>query len=286
MDVKDIAFPHLEIYLKNVPKSFEVFGISIAVYGMVIAFGMMAGVLLAAYDAKKTGQDPDIYWDFALYAIFFSIIGARIYYVVFSWDYYKDHLLDVFKLRQGGLAIYGGVIAAFLTLFIYGKRKKVSFFQMGDTGTKGLVLGQIIGRWGNFFNREAFGGYTDNLFAMRLPVEAVRSSDVTLEIMSHVEEGLSYIQVHPTFLYESLWNTALLFLMLWLEPRKKFQGEVTCMYLCGYGVGRFFIEGLRTDQLLIPGIGLPVSQLLAFFMSIVFGLCILVFEWKFRKKKN
>ncbi len=241
MDVKDIAFPHLEIYLKNVPKSFEVFGISIA------------GVLLAAYDAKKTGQDPDIYWDFALYAIFFSIIGARIYYVVFSWDYYKDHLLDVFKLRQGGLAIYGGVIAAFLTLFIYGKRKKVSFFQMGDTGTKGLVLGQIIGRWGNFFNREAFGGY---------------------------------IQVHPTFLYESLWNTALLFLMLWLEPRKKFQGEVTCMYLCGYGVGRFFIEGLRTDQLLIPGIGLPVSQLLAFFMSIVFGLCILVFEWKFRKKKN
>ncbi|RKJ36741.1 prolipoprotein diacylglyceryl transferase, partial [bacterium 1XD42-8] len=115
---------------------------------------------------------------------------------------------------------------------------------------------------------------------------AVRSSDVTLEIMSHVEEGISYIQVHPTFLYESLWNTALLFLMLWLEPRKKFQGEVTCMYLCGYGVGRFFIEGLRTDQLLIPGIGLPVSQLLAFFMSIVFGLCILVFEWKFRKKKN
>ena len=121
MNVGDIAFPHLGVYLKDVPKSFSIFGFNIAFYGLIIGIGVLAGILMAAHMAKVTGQNPDDYWDFAIYAVIFSIIGARIYYVVFSWDYYKDDLLGIFKLRNGGLAIYGGVIAAFATLFVYGR---------------------------------------------------------------------------------------------------------------------------------------------------------------------
>lgn len=264
MNPGDIAFPHLGIYLRDVPKSISVFGFEIAFYGIIIATGILSGILLAAREAKVTGQDPDDYWDFSIYAVICSIIGARVYYVVFAWDLYKDNLLSVFNLRQGGLAIYGAVIAAFLTGFLYARRKKKSFFLMADTGVVGLVLGQIIGRWGNFFNREAFGQYTDGLFAMRLPVAAVRASDISESIAAHITDGVNYIQVHPTFLYEGLWNTGvLLFLLYYRKKLKKFNGEIALVYLGGYGLGRLWVEGLRTDQLLIPGIGWPVSQLLA-----------------------
>ena len=271
------SFPNLGIYLENVGKSIDVFGFEIAFYGMIIGFGVMAGILMAAREAKVTGQDPEIYYDLALYAVVLSVIGARIYYVIFSWDQYKNDLASIFNIRQGGLAIYGGVIAAVLTVFVYGRVKKLSFAKLADTAVLGLVLGQIIGRWGNFFNREAFGEYTNNLLAMRLPLDAVRSSDVTELMMEHMEviDGISYVQVHPTFLYESLWNAGVLLLLLWWRKRKKFEGEVLLLYLFGYGVGRFWIEGLRTDQLLIPGANLPVSQVLAIVLVIVSGILIL-----------
>ena len=124
MDLMDIAFPNLGIYLRNFPKSFHIFGFEIAFYGVIIGLGVLAGILMAAKWAKATGQDPDVYWDFSIYAVIFSIIGARIYYVVFEWEHYKDDLLSILNLRQGGLAIYGGVIAAFITLFIYARIKK------------------------------------------------------------------------------------------------------------------------------------------------------------------
>lgn len=258
----DIAFPHLGIYLENVPKGFEVFGFTITLYGIIIATGIVLGILLATHEAKVSGQDAETYWDFAIYAIVFSILGARLYFVIFSWDTYQNDLLSILNLRKGGLAIYGAVIAAFITLFVYAKIKKKNFFQMGDTGVLGLILGQIIGRWGNFTNREAFGQYTDGLFAMRLPVTAVRSKDITVEMADHVTGAINYIQVHPTFLYESMWNLFLLVLMLIYKKRKKFHGEICLFYLGGYGIGRFFIEGLRTDQLLIPHTQLAVSQIL------------------------
>ncbi len=268
MNAADIAFPHLGIYLENVPKDFSILGFRIAFYGVIIGIGVLMGILIAEHDAKVTGQNPDTYWDFAIYAVIFSVIGARIYYVVFSWDKYKDNLLSIFNIRNGGLAIYGGVIAAFITLFLYSKIKKQNPFQMGDTGVLGLILGQIIGRWGNFMNREAFGEYTDNLFAMRLPIEAVRSHEITDEMWAHVTEGVNYIQVHPTYLYESVWNLFILILLLCYRKRKKFHGEICLFYLGGYGFGRFFIEGLRTDQLLIPGTEVAVSQMLALCMFI------------------
>ncbi len=263
MNAGDIAFPHLGIYLNNVPKGFSVFGFQIAFYGVIIGIGVLCGVLMAAHVAKREGMDPDVIWDFAIYAIIFSIIGARLYYVVFRWDVYRDHLLEVFNLRNGGLAIYGGVIAAFLTLYVYTRVKKQSFLQMVDVCVPGLILGQAIGRWGNFMNREVFGGYTDNLVAMRLPIDAVRSRDITESVAAHIAEGANYIQVHPTFLYESLWNLFILALMLLYRKHRKFRGEIWLLYLGGYGLGRFWIEGIRTDQLYLTGTTIPVSQLLA-----------------------
>lgn len=262
MNAGDIAFPNLGIYLENVPKSFTVFGFTIAFYGVIIGIGMMAGLMMALREAKVSGQDPEIYWDFFLYAVIFSIIGARIYYVVFAWDYYKDNLLSIFNTRNGGLAIYGAVIAAFLTLLVYSRVKKTNFMQMADTGVLGLILGQIIGRWGNFMNREAFGEYTEGLFAMRLPVAAVRANEITEKMAGHLAEGINYIQVHPTFLYESLWNFGILVLMLLYRKHKRFHGEICLFYLGGYGIGRFWIEALRTDQLRWGHTDIAVSQVL------------------------
>lgn len=282
MDAGDIAFPHLNIYLNNVPKTFSVFGFEVAYYGLIIGIAVLLGVLLAVHQAKVTGQDPDLYWDFALYAIVFSIIGARVYYVVFSWDNYKDDLLSIFNTRGGGLAIYGAVIGAFLTAFIYCRVKKVSFLRLCDTGVVGLILGQVIGRWGNFMNREAFGEYTDNLFAMRLPIDAVRQHEITETMWAHVSEGVNYIQVHPTFLYESVWNLVLLCLLLLYWKHKKFEGEIAILYFGGYGLGRCMIEGLRTDQLLLPHTNLAVSQILAGIL-VVFAI---VVEVSVRMKKR
>lgn len=269
MGTMDIAFPNLGIYLKNVPKTFTVFGFPIALYGVIIAIGVLAGVLLAAYVAKLEKLDSDIIWDFAIYAIIFSIIGARVYYVIFSWDKYKDNLLEIFNTRKGGMAIYGAVIAAFLTLWIYCRKKKQSFLRLADICVPGLVLGQVIGRWGNFTNREVFGEYTDSLFAMRLPAEMVRQGDISEKIAAHITEDINYIQVHPTFLYESLWNLALLAVMLLYRKHKKFEGEQWLLYLGGYGLGRAWIEGIRTDTLFIPHTIIAVSQVLAAVLVIV-----------------
>ena len=265
MGTYDIDFPNLGIYLSNVPKTFTVFGFEIALYGVTMALAIMAGILMATHVAKKTGQDPDLYWDAAIYLIVFCIIGSRIYYVAFMWDYYKDNLLQIFNLRAGGIAMYGTVIAAMITTAVYCKVKKANPAQLLDTVAPGLLLGQVIGRWGNFFNREVFGDYTDGLFAMRLPVEMVRQRDISENIAAHME-GVNYIQVHPTFLYEGVWNFCLLLIVLFVIHKKwnKFHGEIWLMYLAGYGIGRALIEYIRTDQLYIPNTKIPVS--------LVFGL--------------
>ena len=268
MGKMDIAFPNLNIYLSNVPKSFEVFGFTIALYGVIIGMGFLLALFLIAKVAKKTDQDPDIYWDLAVYVIIFSIIGARLYYVIFSWDSYKDDLLSILAIRNGGLAIYGGVIAGFTTIYIFSRVKKCKFLRLADTVMPGLLLGQAIGRWGNFTNREVFGEYTNGLLAMRLPVEMVRGSDISDLMIQHMD-GANYIQVAPTFLYESLWNLGLLAIVLLYTKHKKFDGEIVLLYLGGYGIGRTWIEYVRTDQLYVTGTHIPVSMLI--------GACCFVF---------
>lgn len=262
---KMIEFPNLGIHLSSVGDHITVFGFDIAFYGIIIGLGILAGIFIAAAEARRTGQNPDDYYDLAIYAVIFSIIGARIYYVAFSWDMYKGDWKSILNIREGGLAIYGGVIAAIITVLVFAKIKKLSAPLIFDTAGLGLVAGQAIGRWGNFFNREAFGEYTDSLLAMRLPVNAVRASDITEMMRKHIEtvDGTACIQVHPTFLYESMWCLMVLVLLLLYRGHKKFDGEVFLLYLFGYGLGRFWIEGLRTDQLLIPGTAVPVSQVLA-----------------------
>jgi len=269
MNSTDIAFPHLGIYLKDVPQGFYIGDFFIAYYGVIIGLGIMAGILMAVHMAKKTGLDTEIVWDFAIYAVIFSVIGARAYYVAFEWDKYKDDLLSIFNTRQGGMAIYGAVIGAFLTLFVYCKIKKLNPFRLGDVCVPGLILGQVIGRWGNFINREVFGEYSDGLLAMRLPIDAVRSRDISDNLREHIVQGTNYIQVHPTFLYESALNLCLLIFMYFYSKRKKFQGEICLLYLGGYGIIRFFIEGIRTDQLKIWNTGIAVSQMLGILLFVI-----------------
>ncbi|MBQ8031786.1 MAG: prolipoprotein diacylglyceryl transferase [Butyrivibrio sp.] len=280
----DIVFPHLGLYLKDVPKSFSVFGFSIAMYGVIIGLGFLVALLIISRVAKWSDQNPDDYWDLAIYIIIFSIVGARLYYVIFAWDYYKDDLLSIFNTRNGGLAIYGGVIAGFTTLFIYTRIRKKNFFLLGDTIMFGLVFGQTMGRWGNFTNREAFGEYTDNLFAMRLPVEMVRSGEITELMKAHMSDATNYIQVSPTFLYESMWNLCLFVLMLLYFKHRKFVGENILLYLGGYGLGRAWIEALRTDQLKIPVLGLPVSQVLAICLVIFAVVTDIIVRIRLKKK--
>ena len=218
----DISFPNLGIHLEHVGKTISIFGFEIAYYGIIIGTAILLGFVIATAEAKRTGQDPENYLDMGMIGVVFGIIGARLYYVIFSWDMYKDNLLEILNIREGGLAIYGGVIAAVLTVIIAAKVKHLSAPQIFDTIALALLNGQMLGRWGNFFNREAFGEYTDSLFAMRLPIDAVRSSDVTEQMRMHIQSigGVEYIQVHPTFLYESLWCCALLIILFVYRKHK------------------------------------------------------------------
>ena len=261
MQYTDIRFPHLGIVLSHVGRYISIGDFQIMFYGIIIACGFLVGLWVAQQEAKRTGQNPEIYMDYLLVMMIPAIIGARIYYVVFSWDSYKDNIPEIFNLRHGGLGI----------VFLFAKAKKQSVLLMLDTMTMGLLIGQIMGRWGNFFNREAFGGYTDGPLAMQIPlkyfeqygrVSELESSGILKHLVTLTVHGekLSYIQVHPTFLYEGMWNLLLLLFIFIYRKHKKFDGELLCIYLMGYGLGRFFIEGLRVDQLLIGHTGIAVTQ--------------------------
>ena len=261
---RTIDFPNLGIHLKSVGDHITVFGFDIAYYGIVIGIGILAGLMMAVMEAKRTHQNVEDYYDLAIYGVIFSIIGARAYYVIFSWDMYKDDIKSIINIREGGLAIYGGVITAIVVVFIFAKIKGLSPFLLFDTGGFGLITGQMIGRWGNFFNREAFGEYTNGLFAMRLPVDAVRSSDITTKMWNHAEtvKGVMYIQVHPTYLYESLWCLlGFVLLAIFAKKIRRYDGQIFLIYICWYGAERAVVESLRTDSLVIGNV--RVSQILA-----------------------
>ena len=273
----DLRFVHLGITIEHLQNHITIFGFSIAFYGIIIGIGMLLGITLAARDAEKRGIGEDTIYDFALLGIVFGVIGARLYYVFFRWDNYRGNLLEILNLRAGGLAIYGGVIGGILSLMFYCKRKKQNFLNLADSLILGVLVGQILGRWGNFFNAEAFGRYTDSLFAMQLRRDIVNPIMIDSALLQHLVRvnGVDYIQVHPTFLYESVWNLCLLLFLLWYRPKKRFTGEMFFLYLGGYGLGRVWIEGLRTDSLLVPGTGIAVSQALAGVCVLVALLCIL-----------
>ncbi len=281
----DIRFPNLGLVLHNIKDGITIFGIEIKFYGIIIVLGYLAAYIVISKEAKRTGQDDELYLDLMLWLIIPAILGARLYYIIFSWsDYFQkgkgfaQTFKDIINIRNGGLAIYGGVIVGIIVMIIFAKKRKLSFSLLADTAVMGVLIGQIMGRWGNFFNREAFGEYTDSLFAMSIPLDyyggsingLVRSGVITSKMAEHVTvyDGMQWISVHPTFLYESLWNLALLVFIIIYRKHKKFDGEIFLMYLWGYGLGRVWIEGLRTDSLMLPFGGMRVSQLLA-------ALCVL-----------
>ena len=242
---------------------FGIEGWNIAWYGVIIGCGMLLGCLLAVHRCKQTGIHPDNIYDFMIVAIPVCIVCARAYYVIFEWDQYKDNLWGIFAINKGGLAIYGGVIGGVITALIFCKVKKISFLSFADTLIPSLVLGQSIGRWGNFVNQEAYGN---------------RITDPKLQFFPYgvfIENSGQWHQA--TFFYESFSNAILLIIMLLAYPRFKRKGYLLPMYMIGYGTIRFFVEGLRTDSLfLIPG--LRVSQLLSLVL-IVIGCGITFLFW-------
>lgn len=274
-----IFFPGLGISFGNVPSGFTVFGFEIRFYGLIIALGFILGLLWACHEAKRTGQNPEAYQDFLLIMIIPTILGARLYYIIFYPERFfargqslGQTLLAMINLRNGGLAIYGGIIGATLTGLIFVKKRKLHFPLFTDTISMGLLIGQILGRWGNFFNREAFGAYTDSVFRMAIPVSYYEMNGslgyfrqtgvITDTMLQHTEtvRNITCITVHPTFLYEGTWNFLLFLFLLYYRKHKKFDGEMSLIYVAGYGLGRFFVEGLRTDSLMIGP--LKVSQCL------------------------
>ena len=278
----DIYFPHLQIGIKHLVNHISPFGFTIAFYGIIIGCGMLLGMLVASKEYVRCGYKADDIQDFALFVIILGVIGARIYYVIFEWDYYSQHLMEIPNIRQGGLAIYGGVLTAIATCIVFCKKKKLEFFPMADAGVLGLILGQAMGRWGNFFNAEAFGGYTNSLFAMRIKESIVNPSMINDNVAAHLQniDGISYVQVHPTFLYESVWNLSVFFFLVWFSRRKKFKGQIFLLYLGLYGLGRFFIEGLRADSLMLFSTGIAVSQAL----SLVLVIVSIVLQYLFLKR--
>ncbi len=273
MSENTIRFPQLDITFNNVGDHIELFGFSVMYYGIIIAVGMLLAGAIILKEGKRVGFKEDDLLDVMLWGMICGIIGARVYYVLFSLDDYAGRWLSVFNIREGGLAVYGGMIGASLAVYVIARKKRLPFLRLLDVLVLGGVVGQICGRWGNFFNREAFGRYYEGRLSMMLPVNSVRQSDaVTKEMMEHIisEGGIDWISVHPTFLYESLWNVGV-FLILYFVVRKikKWDGEIFFSFLMLYGAGRVWIEGLRTDQLLLFSTRLPVSQCLA-------GLCVAV----------
>lgn len=270
-----IQFPNLGINLDYVGKSIQIFGFEITFFGLIIALGMLLGLGFVILEAKRCGENKDEYLEMVIISLLFGVIGARLLYVACSWNLYKGNIVQIFNIRNGGLCFYGGLFGGMLGAAIYCGVRRKPFMQMADTASMGIIVAQIIGRWGDFFNRESFGEYTNSIFAMQLPLSAVRSSEVTSAMRENLETigGTSYIQVHPTFFYESAWCLLLFLLMLVWKRKKRFQGQVFLRYLAGYGLGRFVIEYLRTDKLLIPGTSIGISQLIS---AALFLICALV----------
>lgn len=261
--INQITFSGLGLDFEVSRVAFRIFGVSVYWYGLIIAAGLCLAILYGFYESKRVGLSQDDLLNMILLAVPAAIVGARLYYVAFSWDMYRDDWLSILDIRSGGLAIYGGVIGACLTILIYCKKKKLSVGMVLDVLAIGLLIGQSIGRWGNFFNGEAYGAATSLPWAMTI----------------HQDGKLLAENVHPTYLYESLWN-AVGILVLW-EYRKirSYPGETFCGYLVWYGLGRAWIEGLRADSLYIGA--LRVSQLLAI-LTVIAGLAVIIIH-RFRK---
>ncbi len=275
LEISKISFPGFGIGEFSVNSvAFTIFGVSIAWYAILITSGMVLAVIYAIYMANKINITSEDVIDYAIFTIPIGIIGARLYYVLCELDNYHS-FADVINIRNGGLAIYGGIIGGALTVLAVSYFKKINFFAFGDCVVPGVILAQGIGRWGNFMNGEAFGAQTDIFCRMGLQNLNTRLTFNTSEM----------VYVHPTFLYESLWNI-LGFVLVNLYIKffgKKYDGQIMLLIFGWYGLGRMFIEGLRTDSLYIGDTGIRTSQLLA---GIIFVVCLALLIYFFIKRPS
>lgn len=258
-----LSFPALNINIPLNRVAFTVFGKDIYFYGIIVAFGLLLGSLYAFINAKKEGISDDDFLDILLVAVPSSVICARIYYVAAMWNDYKNNIADVFKIWEGGIAIYGAIIGGVISVLICCRFKKISFLKVADICSPALFIGQIIGRFGNFVNMEAYGYNTDLPWGMT-------SETIKSELLALQKKGINVnpdMCVHPTFLYESLWNALGLILILILKKHKRHSGEMFAFYIAWYGLGRFFIEGLRTDSLMFYG--LRISQIIGIISFVI-----------------
>lgn len=258
-----LSFPALNINIPLNRVAFTVFGKDIYFYGIIVAFGLLLGSLYAFINAKKEGISDDDFLDILLVAVPSSVICARIYYVAAMWNDYKNNIADVFKIWEGGIAIYGAIIGGVISVLICCRFKKISFLKVADICSPALFIGQIIGRFGNFVNMEAYGYNTDLPWGMT-------SETIKSELLALQKKGINVnpdMCVHPTFLYESLWNALGLILILILKKHKRHSGEMFAFYIAWYGLGRFFIEGLRTDSLMFHG--LRISQIIGIISFVI-----------------
>jgi phosphatidylglycerol:prolipoprotein diacylglycerol transferase len=240
-------------------------------YGFIIAMGIVVAVLLSQLEARRLRINPEIFLDGVMWGVPISIICARLYYVIFEWDKYADRPLDAFKIWEGGLAIHGAIIGAILTIYIFHRKTKLSFFKLADITVPCILIAQAIGRWGNFINQEAHGGPVTKEFLQSLQLPSFIIDQMLIK-------GVYY---HPTFLYESMWNLLGFLVLIYLWRRNLYQGEVFLTYLVWYSVGRFFVEGLRTDSLMLGD--LKMAQVISA-AAIIFAICFFVYR-RFKEKK-
>ncbi len=268
-----IRFPGLGLSLDYVERSVRIFGFDLPVYGILIAAALLVGLGVLVMEAGRAGENQDHCLGMAITALIVGIIGGRAFYVAFSWSLYQDHVMEIFNLPAGGMSVYGVILGAMAGIALYCRLNKLSFSEMADMAFLGFLPGEAVAAWGAFFNRETFGEYTDSFLAMELPLSAVRSAEVTATMRDHLVEagGISYIRVQPLFLYESVLCLVLFCLLLVLNRRKKFQGEVFMDGLAGYGLAHFFMEGSRTDALLIPGTQIHAGQIVCVLLVVICG---------------
>ena len=267
--VQTISFPGLGIAPFELDRvAFTLFGKPIYWYGILIAAAFLAAIFYILKRCRLFGLDSDRAMDVIFGAVILGIIGARAYYVIFSWEDYKDHLLDIFKIWNGGIAIYGGIIGGVIGGWIVCRFRKLPFLPMADVSLTGVILAQASGRWGNFVNVEAFGRVTDLPWRMSSPQAAqylLNTQQISPDTASQISSGV--LGVHPTFFYESVWCLLGFVLLAWLTRRRKFDGQLSLVYCAWYGAGRSVIEGLRTDSLYLGDI--RVSQALALVLVVV-----------------
>lgn len=265
-----LSFPGLGIGEFTVDsEAFSLFGAPIAWYALIICLGMILAVCYIIFRAGQIGINSDHVIDFALFVIPFGVLGARLYYVLMELDSF-DSIIDAFNIRNGGLAIYGGIIAGAITVFCVCKYKKIDFFAFADCVVPGLIMAQSIGRWGNFMNGEAFGSETTNF--LRMGIYNFNSI--------YTFGKFEMVYVHPTFLYESLWNLVGFIAINIFYKHKKYDGQIFLMIFGWYGLGRMWIEGLRMDSLYLFGSSIRVSQALAMLLFVACASLLVYFAIK------